>query len=85
MWFDAKRGDGQVPIVVDAEDVVHNTEATISLLCSHLGIDANGAQYTWDPAPREEWPDDPIMQGFFVDMLNSSSVKRGKQVRRVAQ
>ncbi|KAK9415184.1 putative Sulfotransferase domain-containing protein [Seiridium unicorne] len=62
------------PIVIDAADVVYNTERLMLRLCHALGIDSNGIQYQWNPVPLNEWPRDPIMQGFFGDMLRSNGV-----------
>ncbi|KAI0123276.1 hypothetical protein BJ170DRAFT_104400 [Xylariales sp. AK1849] len=78
----AANSDGAVnsskcPIIVDALDVIHNTEELLPKLCELIRIDPAGIQYHWDPVPRDQWPQDPIMRGFFKDMLSSSEVQRG--------
>ena len=85
LWFDAKReATGQIPIVVDAEDVVYDTERTVSRLCKRLGIAEDGVQFSWSPVPMDQRPKDPIMQGFFKDILDSSGIMRAEKVCDVA-
>lgn len=67
------------PLVVDAEDVIHHTEALLPRLCAALGLDPASVRYNWDPVPREQWGGDPIMCGFFGDVMSSSCVRRDTQ------
>lgn len=64
------------PIVVDAYDVVKNTEILLPKLCNELGIDPAGVQYNWDPIPKDQWPADPCMQEFYKEILRSSGVNK---------
>lgn len=70
------RGLRRHPIVIDAADIVYNTEKLMLQLCHKTGIDPDGIQYHWDPVPQDQWPKDPIMRGFFQDLLRSGGVQR---------
>ncbi|KAK5120376.1 hypothetical protein LTR85_006315 [Meristemomyces frigidus] len=63
-------------IVVDAEDITHNTKPTMEKLCSILHLDPQGVQYLWDPVPDEEIPDDPMRRAFFMDIMKSTGVQQ---------
>lgn len=69
----------QVPIVVDAADVIYNSEAIIKRLCQRLGIDPSGVQFSWAPTPGEEQPGDPVMRSFFDALYQSSGLERRAQ------
>lgn len=69
------------PLVIDAEDVVHSTQAIVSKLCDIWHIDSSGVQYSWNAIPREERPKDKIMCGFFDTLLSSTGVIEGNKVR----
>ena len=47
-------GRTQPPVVLDAEDLVHNTTATISKLCKQLDLDEDGVRQTWEPESTNE-------------------------------
>lgn len=64
------------PIVVDAYDVVKNTDTLMPKLCNELRIDPAAIQYDWSPIPRDQWPADPCMQEFYKEILSSSGVNR---------
>ena len=68
------------PLVIDAEDVVHSTQAIVSKLCRLWHIDSSGVQYSWKAVPREERPKDKIMCGFFDTLLSSTGVIQGNKV-----
>ena len=60
---------GQVPLVVDAEDVVYRTEEVTHVLCQSLGIDHDWVIFTWQPEGR-----DPSDAGhFFHARVKASS------------
>ena len=69
------------PLVIDAEDVVHSTQAIVSKLCDIWDIDSSGVQYSWKAIPKEERPKDKIICGFFDTLLSSTGVISGKNVR----
>lgn len=69
------------PLVVDAEDVVHSTQAVAMKLCEIWDIDPSGVQYSWKATTKDEWPEDKIMSGFFDTLLKSTGVLRGNKVR----
>ncbi|KAK3707707.1 hypothetical protein LTR37_011884 [Vermiconidia calcicola] len=64
------------PIVIDAADVIYNTEATVAALCRRLQIDYDGVQLTWDPVPEAERPADLVMQHYLADLQNSRGIER---------
>lgn len=73
--FDSCLSRGHQPIIIDGADLLSNPQALISTLCQHLSLDPDGIQYTWPVVPREQWPKDLIMQGFFQDLLQSEGVR----------
>ncbi|KAI7237471.1 TFIIH basal transcription factor complex, subunit SSL1 [Hortaea werneckii] len=63
---------GNRPVVVDAEDLVHDTQALVGKLCHALEIDPKGVQLQWDAAR----PDEPLPEGVepgFHDVLRAST------------
>ena len=79
--FDYFVSQGQKPALVDAEDVIWKTKATTDKLCAQLGIDPEGIKDTWDPVPKEYWPDHKIAIAFTGDMMGSKGIeRRGKEV-----
>lgn len=63
---------GNRPVVVDAEDLVHDTQALVQKLCHALEIDPKGVQLQWDAAR----PDEPLPEGVepgFHDVLRAST------------
>ncbi|KAI7283961.1 TFIIH basal transcription factor complex, subunit SSL1 [Hortaea werneckii] len=63
---------GNRPVVVDAEDLVHDTQALVGKLCQALGFDPKGVQLKWDAAK----PDEPLPEGVepgFHDVLRAST------------
>ena len=70
-----------LPIIIDAEDIIYNTEITISNFCGIIRIDEKDVQYSWPAVPEQEQPKDPIMQAFFRDLFASTGVMRGEKVR----
>ena len=67
LLFDYFRSElGKEPIVVDAEDVVHNTKATTIKLCDLLGIDPGGVQETWEEG---EFPGDETARVFMEKIV----------------
>ncbi len=77
---DSKKEKPTWPLVIDAEDVVHSTQAIVSKLCDIWQIDPSGTQYSWKAVPTEERPKDKIMSGFFDTLLNSTGVMQGDKV-----
>jgi len=64
-----------MPIVVDAEDIIYNTEPTMQKLCSLIGIDSAGVQYSWDPMPEEKLSEQLLDGWFFRDLFKSTGVQ----------
>ncbi|RMX87181.1 hypothetical protein D0868_15027 [Hortaea werneckii] len=63
---------GNRPVVVDAEDLVHDTQTLVGKLCHALEIDPKGVQLQWDAAR----PDEPLPEGVepgFHDVLRAST------------
>lgn len=68
------------PLVLDAEDVVYNTQAIVEKLCDIWDIDSSGVQYSWKATPREERPKDKIICGFMDTLLSSTGPIKGNKV-----
>ena len=58
--FDYFVSKGHKPAVIEAQDFIYSTKPAMDQLCRTLGIDANGWKDTWDPIPREHWPDHKV-------------------------
>ncbi|KAK3724464.1 hypothetical protein LTR37_001088 [Vermiconidia calcicola] len=67
---------GVPPALVEAQDLVYNFQPTMNKLCSGLGIDPEGVKDTWDPVPKEHWPDDKITVTLTGALLSSSGLER---------
>ena len=63
------------PIVIDANDVVHDTTNTMVKLCSAVGIDPDGIQQTWQSSENGEIPEGAI-RSFREPFLRSTGVAR---------
>lgn len=64
------------PVVVDAADVVYDTERTLKALCERLEVDWSGVQLSWDPLPDSDWPTDGVLKTFFAELFKSTGVER---------
>lgn len=72
--------EGPAPVVVDAYDVVHNTDKLASMLCKKFDLDLQAVQQTWEKLPKEQWPDHSVVVGYTKDLLASNGVQRGSGV-----
>jgi hypothetical protein len=75
-YFVAK---GRKPAVVEAQDFVYHTKPTMNALCRHVGIDEDGWSETWDPLPKEHWPDHKNAVATTADLMASSGLQRRAQ------
>ncbi|MFD4551263.1 sulfotransferase family protein [Streptomyces sp. NPDC058466] len=46
---------GELPLVIDAEDLVDEPEAVTRAYCARVGIDFRPEALTWQPGARSEW------------------------------
>ena len=76
LLYDYFVSQGKEPTIVEAQDFVYNTKATTDKLCNILGIDPEGVKETWDPLPREHWPDHSTAVAFMGDMMASRGIER---------
>ncbi|KAK3622530.1 hypothetical protein LTR56_022159 [Elasticomyces elasticus] len=82
MWdYLATKSPAQKPILIDAEDLINNAEATVLKLCNILGIDPSGVEYSWDAVPKEQWPEDGmgIAKTYLGDLLVSKGVTKSEK------
>lgn len=69
-------GGNMKPVVIDAADVVYDTENVIRALCDRLEIDFSGVQFSWPPLPDADWPSDGALRTFFKELFLSTGVER---------
>jgi len=62
---------GTEPIIVNAEDIIYNTEALVESLCNKLELDHAGVRFSWPVVPVEERP--PGAAGAFRETIDSST------------
>lgn len=72
-----------VPVVIDAADVIHDTQPTLQALCERLEIEWSGVQLSWDSLPDSDWPTDAVLKTFFADLFKSTGVERRADKVRV--
>lgn len=65
----------RTPLVVDAEDLVHNTQNLTRKLGIELGIDPGGFKETWDVSNNEPVPEG-VVASFHERLRNSIGVER---------
>ena len=59
------------PVVVDAEDVVHNTTAVTGKLCDIFSVNQSGIRETWDPGFDRPLPEGTVPN--FIEELRTST------------
>lgn len=64
---------GKTPIVIDANDLVSNTEATMRAYCRALGIDFLEQSLRWSEELPEEWRH---VAGWHGDLTGSAEIKK---------
>jgi hypothetical protein len=66
---------GQIPVLIDAEDVVYRTSELADELCQRLGVDAGGVITQWTPEGR-----DPNDAGHFFHarLRESAGIERAE-------
>lgn len=50
----ARDATGDVPIIVDSDDILRDPRSVLSALCDRLGIDFDEAMLSWPAGPRKE-------------------------------
>jgi hypothetical protein len=54
--FDAVRSAvGEVPLVIDGDDLVSDPEATVRAYCERVGLEFKAEALRWDPGQRANW------------------------------
>jgi hypothetical protein len=54
--FDAVRSAiGEVPLVIDGDDLVSDPEATVRAYCERVGLEFKAEAMRWDPGQRANW------------------------------
>lgn len=71
-----ERGNVRAPLVIDAQDIVHNTAALTAELGRALDIDPEGFQETWEPMVHEPVPEG-VVASFHDRLRNSVGIERG--------
>ena len=64
---------GKTPIVIEADDLVNNTEATIRAYCRALGIDFLEHSLRWSEELPKEWRH---VAGWHGDLTGSAEIKK---------
>lgn len=85
-FADRHRRDPHVspaPVVVDAEDVVHNTDRLTAKLCQLYDIPAHGVRRTWSVAGDEEPLPEGIAPMFHERLRQSVGIERGPAEVRI--
>lgn len=67
---------GDLPVVVDGEDITWRSDEIGSKLCDALNLDGSGLQDEWDPTPDTERPSNPYIWAFTKDMHESTGIRR---------
>lgn len=67
---------GRTPIVVEAQDFIYETKATLTKLCQELRIDEEGWVDGWEALPREKWPDHAVGNAMTGDVMLSEGIQR---------
>lgn len=71
---------GMEPVILDSDDFVYSTKATMDNFCAMLGLDPEGVKDEWDPVPKESWPKSEVSKVFLGDLLSSRGVIRNAEV-----
>ena len=66
-----------MPLVVDAEDLVHRTDKLTAKLCEVFGIAEQGVRDSWVVAGPEDKVVDGVAPGFLNRLRDSTGIERG--------
>ncbi len=61
---------GEVPVVVDSDDILNDPAATLEALCGRLGIAWDPAMLSWQKGPH---PEDGVWGAHWYDKVNAST------------
>lgn len=73
-----KHTRGEVPLVVDGEDMLFRTEGLGRNICAALGIDSSGLKGEWQPIPEEQRPQNFFIAAMTTTMHESTGIERPK-------
>lgn len=68
---------GDASVVIDSDDLVARSEATMAAYCAAVGLPFNPRALTWEPGERPEWR---RSARWHVDVSNSSGFQRRERV-----
>jgi hypothetical protein len=77
-YFRHARG-GQIPIVVDGEDVLWRTQELGDKLCTALGLPQNGLKDQWNPMPEDWKHPNWFCRAMTTTMTDSIGIERPDQ------
>lgn len=67
---------GVRPLVIDAHDIVNDTESVMRNVCEAVGIDPDGVQYEWQAEGNVDFADNHMRRTFMNELQNSTGVKK---------
>lgn len=70
---------GEIPVVIDGDDVLWRTEEVGRNFCKAFGIDPNGLKDQWDPLPQSWWASNPFIYAMTKTLVESSGIERPSQ------
>lgn len=65
------------PVIIDAEDLVHHTEALTSKLCELFDLSKEGVRDSWAVAGADEPVPEGVVPSFHDKIRKSTGVERG--------
>ncbi|KAF5355217.1 hypothetical protein D9757_014764 [Collybiopsis confluens] len=68
-----------LPIVIDGDDLVEDTQGQMKKFCGLVGLDESGIQYSWESAGR---PTDNVSNAFIGNLKESTGVIKGLSFSR---
>ncbi|KAL0575949.1 hypothetical protein V5O48_006019 [Marasmius crinis-equi] len=75
-WFSSSGGcDESLPIVIDADKLINNSEGQMEVLCKRVGLDPAGIKYTWET----QAPDNQAQAIFGKTLFESTAVIQGEK------
>lgn len=67
---------GQIPIVVDSEDILWRTQELGNRLCTALDLSSGELKDTWDPMPEEWKHPNVFIRAMTATMADSTGIER---------
>lgn len=64
-------------MVIDAHDIVYDTESVMRNVCDVVGIDASGVKYEWQAEDDVDFADNHMRRTFMKELQSSTGVKQG--------